>query len=197
MHPNWFSFRRVAMGVVGDCCTDGTDQHITADEIEEHVLEAPAGWLLSVRDIQPVSSVQLEWEVEVATIRQAARNSASQKQTNFQWSPTSCLEGVKWSMRLRFEWDASKQGVRIGLYVYPTYGMIPRTSQLAHFVAARSSWSVLGQIQCAKARLHGGSSQMLAGAAATFQELSTCVRAVMRVPGLPRPCQHQTAFCCG
>jgi hypothetical protein len=96
---------------------DSTDQHISAEEVKEHVAEAPASWLLPVRDIQPVSSREFEWEIDVAAIRQTAQDSASQKQTQFQWSPTSCLlGGVKWSMQLQFRWDASKQGVGIGLW---------------------------------------------------------------------------------
>jgi hypothetical protein len=94
------------------------DACLTAAVITQYVPCAPDSWLLPVRDIQPaVSSRELEWTLDVAAIRQAAKDSADQKQTSVRWSPTSCLlGGVKWSMKLEWVWDASKQGSRMGLY---------------------------------------------------------------------------------
>jgi hypothetical protein len=56
-------------------------QPATAADIEEYIPAAPASWLLPVRDIQPISSAKVEWEVEVVAIREAATQSASQKRT--------------------------------------------------------------------------------------------------------------------
>jgi hypothetical protein len=90
---------------------------LSEEDIKKGVPDAPASWLLPVRDIQPVSSMKLEWEVDVAAIRHAAQDSANKKRTTLQWSPTSCLlGGVRWSMQLKYNWDASKQGIMIGLY---------------------------------------------------------------------------------
>lgn len=61
--------------------------------VDKQVPDVPASWLLPVRDIQPRSSAQLDWEVDVATIVQARQDSASQQQTSTHWSPCSCLEG--------------------------------------------------------------------------------------------------------
>jgi hypothetical protein len=91
---------------------------VTAAEIEEYIPAAPASWLLPLRDIQPVISGKLDWEVDVAAIRQAAEKSASQKRTISQESPSSCLlGGVQWGMKLRSSWDASKQGSKLRLSV--------------------------------------------------------------------------------
>jgi hypothetical protein len=94
-----------------------TDGGIAPADILKYVTDMPPSWLLPVRNIQPVSCAQLEWVVEVEEMKQAARSSASRKQTNTLRSPGSVvLGGVLWGMRLRFEWDARKQGSTIGLY---------------------------------------------------------------------------------
>jgi hypothetical protein len=81
----------------------------------------PASWLLPVRDIQPVSSMKLDWKLDVAAIRQAAQDSARQKK-DIRYggvhlrSPTSCLlGGLMWDMSLSCIWDSSIQGSRVGL----------------------------------------------------------------------------------
>ena len=50
-----------------------------ANVVTQHVSGAPASWLLAVRDIQPVSSMKLDWEVEVAAIKRALRDSVDQQ----------------------------------------------------------------------------------------------------------------------
>jgi hypothetical protein len=96
-----------------------TDVDLGCEDIEKHVPNVPASWLLPVRDIQPTSSAQLDWEVDVAGIRQAAQDSASQKRTTILMSPTSCLlGGLTWGMELRCDWQASKQGSKIGVFVH-------------------------------------------------------------------------------
>jgi hypothetical protein len=91
---------------------------LTTGIVRERVPHAPASWLLPVRDIQPVTSMQLDWEVDVAAIKQAAQDSAGQKKTTTLRSPTSCLlGGVLWDMQLRCAWHASKQVSKIGVFV--------------------------------------------------------------------------------
>jgi hypothetical protein len=92
---------------------------LSADVITKHAADAPASWLLPVRDIKPVYSTKLEWEVDVAAIRQKAQDSASQQKDTILRSPDGCmLGGVRWGMSLDYEWDASKQGSTLGLYTH-------------------------------------------------------------------------------
>ena len=87
--------------------------------VEKQIPDVPASWMLPVRDIQPRSSAQLDWEVDVATIIQAGQDSASQQQTNTHWSPSSCLlGGLEWGMQLKYIGGASTQGSTIGLYAH-------------------------------------------------------------------------------
>jgi hypothetical protein len=90
---------------------------LSFDDFGSGVPVAPASWLLPERDIQPISRAQVEWEVDVAAIRQAAQNSASQKRTVELKSPASCLlGGIMWHMLLQCVWDNSKQGSTVGLF---------------------------------------------------------------------------------
>ena len=79
----------------------------------------PASWLLPLRDIQPGnnSRVSMAWGVDVATIRQAAQNSANQ-QTAFSLESTfsTVVGGFRWGLQLECKWDDNKQGSTIGLY---------------------------------------------------------------------------------
>jgi hypothetical protein len=50
---------------------NSTDALLRADNIQKRVWGVPASWLLPVRDSQQVNRAQLEWEVDVAAIRQA------------------------------------------------------------------------------------------------------------------------------
>jgi hypothetical protein len=171
---------------------DGTDMHISAEEIQEHVLEAPASWLLPVRDIQPVASVKVDWEVDMGTIKQTAQDCFSQKRLTILLSPTSCLlGGVKWCMRLRFEWDASKQGVRIKLFAHPRNlpaGSLRRCTYRLQCVGLEQELKGSGGRKLFS-ELGWGSSD--------FFEVGSMSGAWMQVAGLPRGCQHQAAFCCG
>jgi hypothetical protein len=91
-----------------------------ANVVTQHVTGAPASWLLSVRDIQPVSSMNLDWEVEVAAIKRALRDSVDQQKVINVWSPAKCLlSGVRWGMHLQCNWNVSKQGSIIRLYTQP------------------------------------------------------------------------------
>lgn len=77
----------------------------------------PASWLLPVRDIRPVSSVKVTWELDVSVIQKAARNGASRQQKAVLRSPYSRpLSGARWGMKLFCDWDASRQGSTIDLY---------------------------------------------------------------------------------
>ena len=83
----------------------------------EQIANVPASWLLPVRDIQLVSSVNLTWELDVCAIRTAALYSGSRKQKAIKRSPVSSLiGGVRWGMKMYCDWDASKQGSTINLY---------------------------------------------------------------------------------
>jgi hypothetical protein len=90
----------------------------TLDEAQRvaDISDVPASWLLPVRDISPVTCADVEWEVDVAAIRQAVH--AEEKM--FLTSPNRCLlamGGIIWDMRLYGCWDAGKQGSTIALFV--------------------------------------------------------------------------------
>jgi hypothetical protein len=97
----------------------GAEQSLTAEVISDYVDEAPESWLLPARDIQPVSSRELDWEVDVAAIRQAVQDSASQQIDTKLWSPTLLHRGVRWAMYLECDWDASNQGSTVDMFAKP------------------------------------------------------------------------------
>lgn len=97
-------------------CSSSSVQGLHSEHIKQHVSGAPASWLLPVREVQPVSSAQIEWEVEVAEVRRIAQDSASQKKVTVLRSPTGCLlGGIMWNMQVHGFWDTSKQGSTVGL----------------------------------------------------------------------------------
>jgi hypothetical protein len=67
----------------------------------------------------PVGGVDLEWDVGVTEIKQAAEDSATIPRPVFLMSPTTTtpLGGVRWGMQLQCSWDASKKGNIVGLFV--------------------------------------------------------------------------------
>ena len=91
---------------------------LSAADIERGIPGVPASWLLPVRDITPVASVEIEWEVNVTAIRQAAEDSAACQGTTSLTSPTSSspLGGVRWGITLQCSWDAREQGSKVGLF---------------------------------------------------------------------------------
>jgi hypothetical protein len=98
--------------------------------------DVPASWMLPVRDIQLVSSTKVQWEVDVAAIRQAAKDSASRQEKTILGSKTSCvLGGVRWGMQLQFRWDAGKKGSTVALLAHaeslPAGSFCPCTYSLA------------------------------------------------------------------
>lgn len=113
-------------------------QDIRADVLREYVPDMPDSWLLPVRDTHPVSMATLEWQLDVAAIRQAARKSVRQQETVSVWPPTSSLlGGVSWSMKLECTWlPASRVARSVCMHV-------PITCQLAHPAAAGTVWCVL------------------------------------------------------
>jgi hypothetical protein len=57
----------------------------------------------------------MQWELDAATIRQAAQTSASQEKTIILKSPHSCLlGGISWGLELYCH--HSREGTKIGLY---------------------------------------------------------------------------------
>jgi hypothetical protein len=91
-------------------------QSVRAEDINTSVSEAPASWLLPVRDLQLVSS-QVIWNLDVAAIKKAAQDSANQQAQTSLCSLHSCLlGGVWWGMLLKCTWDASTKSSSIGLY---------------------------------------------------------------------------------
>jgi hypothetical protein len=64
--------------------------------------------------------MKMDWEVDVAAIRQAAQDSAGHKKEINVWSPTTGLMGgVMWGMVLQCDWDADDQGSTISVFATP------------------------------------------------------------------------------
>jgi hypothetical protein len=103
-----------------------------------------------VRNITPVESISMDWQVDVQAIQQAAKDSASLKKTTFVRSTSYRLLGgvKKWCMQLQCKWDgtASKAAQSGCLHVLILF-------QLAHSVAALSVWSVSVQLQYAPTKI--------------------------------------------
>jgi hypothetical protein len=95
-----------------------TELGLSVADIVRGIPGVPASWLLPVRTITPLSNVEVEWELDVAAIRQAAKDSATGQGTTSLTSPTSSspLGGVRWGMELQCSWDARKQGSKVGLF---------------------------------------------------------------------------------
>jgi hypothetical protein len=96
----------------------------------------PASWMLPVRYIQLVSSTKVQWGVDVAAIRQAAKDSASRQEKTILGPTTSgVLGGVRWGMQLQFRWDAGKKGSTVALLAHaeslPAGSFCPCTYSLA------------------------------------------------------------------
>jgi hypothetical protein len=90
---------------------------LNCEDITYRIPDVPASWLLPVRDIRPVSSVNVRWELDVSALRKAALYSGSGKQKAVLRSPASrLLGGVRWGMKMYCDWDASRKGSTIDLY---------------------------------------------------------------------------------
>ena len=92
-----------------------SDASLIVANLRDSVLNVPASWLLPVRDIQPVSSASMQWELDVAAIREAAQDSASRRGQTVLKSTHSCLlGGISWGIELHAY--PSEQGTMLGLY---------------------------------------------------------------------------------
>lgn len=94
---------------------------VTVDQIKAEVPEAPASWLLPRRASKQVSSVQLQWSIDVAAIRAAAETAAQKRQASSitQSTASAPFMGITWGIGHQCFWDAadaSKQGVVFGVY---------------------------------------------------------------------------------
>jgi hypothetical protein len=91
---------------------------LRAEDIKSSVSDTPTSWLLPVQDIQSASS-QVQWQLDVAAIKQAAQDSASQQQHTSLKSPQCCLlGGVLWGILLKCTWDASTNSSSVGVYAH-------------------------------------------------------------------------------
>jgi hypothetical protein len=116
------------------------DASLSADDLKGAVVNAPGSWLLPVRDIQPVSSASIQWELDAATIRQAAQTSASQEKTTILKSPTSCLlGGISWGLELYCH--HSKEG-EDGSLVCTEIGLYARAKSLPSGSLCRCTYTV-------------------------------------------------------
>jgi hypothetical protein len=102
--------------------------------------DVPASWLLPAHGIQPVSSISLDWRVDVAAIRQTAQISSSQRTTSSMISAASSpLGGIRWCIELCCKWDPSKQGSTI------------RVSACPKSLPAGSFWRCTFSLECVAA----------------------------------------------
>ena len=120
----------------------------------EDIPGVPASWRLPVRRIQPVSSTSVQWDLDVADIRQAVQDSISKQQKVNLWSPKGCLlGGVLLGINLSCKWDASKQGSTINVYTHgkslPAGSCFRCTCSVgcAAVAAGRASTGYLGHAQ--------------------------------------------------
>lgn len=101
--------------------------------LHEAVEGAPASWLLQPRLSKPVSSVQLEWRVDVADIKQAVVEAISSRKKRILWSPGSPpLHGVDWFLALACVWKDDKGGCTVGLFTAP-HGLPANTTMNATY----------------------------------------------------------------
>ena len=92
-----------------------SDTSLSAVKIKESVLNVPASWLLPVRDTTPVTSGSMQWELEVAAIREVAQKSFKQQSsTVLKSTPTCLLGGINWGIELYAYPKA--EGTMIGVY---------------------------------------------------------------------------------
>lgn len=97
-----------------------------ASRIESDVPGAPSSWLLPTRTCKRVSSVQLEWAVDVAAIKQATQTAANTHTSasigRSAGSPP--LRGISWRIEPQCIWHTverapHKQGVIVGVFAEP------------------------------------------------------------------------------
>lgn len=90
---------------------------LSAKDIKEAVQGVPASWLLQPRLSKPVSSVQLEWRVDVADTKQAVAEAISSRQQRLLWSPPAPpLCGVAWCLALGCLWKEDREGCTICVF---------------------------------------------------------------------------------
>ena len=95
------------------------------DDIKRHVPQVPPSWLLPARDIKPARSRKVEWQLDVAAIKQAAQDSAKRQASSTLASPSILVGGVRWRMELACRWEASKQCSRVDVDVMAAPPGIP------------------------------------------------------------------------
>ena len=80
---------------------------------------APASWALGRRASKPVASVQVEWQLDVSALRDAARRSAAEQQTTSLLCPNSSppFGGISFTMKMYCAYEDG--GVNFRLYGRP------------------------------------------------------------------------------
>ena len=110
-----------------------TDASLSAEAVSKKIWSVPSSWLLPVRDIQPVHSARVDWQLDIAAIRQAALDSVSRQRTTILTSGGAS----------RFTADGNLPGKPACWDCLH----VPKTFLLDHFVGATSSWNALHQLQ--------------------------------------------------
>jgi hypothetical protein len=98
-----------------------TDFQVTAEYMQGLLAGAPASWGLPRRALQPVSSVQVTWQLNVDDIRKSAQRSANANKPVSKSSPTSTppIGGI--SFKIKLECSPKDDGsCQAGLFVVPS-----------------------------------------------------------------------------
>jgi hypothetical protein len=101
------------------------DYNVEAADLQEGgwLAGAPPSWALGRRASKPVRSVQLEWQLDVSELRDAAHRSAAKQGFVRLLSPevSPPLGGINFGMQLacRFVDAGTSTGVKLGLYFGP------------------------------------------------------------------------------
>ena len=97
-------------------------QQLAAGEVAAGLPNAPASWFLQRRELkQRNGGVGVQWSLDIATLKAAAKRSADEK-INVELQPkkvTPPLGGVAFSICMRAAWDAAANGSRLDILAVP------------------------------------------------------------------------------
>jgi hypothetical protein len=168
---------------------------LSRTDIKAIVPDVPASWLLPVRDIQASTITSMQWDLDVAAIRQAAQDSAQQRRSITLKLPTNCfLGGISWGLEL-VAYHSSK-GTITGVYKraksLPLGSLCRCTYSVECVDVAALDFSFIDQ-QC---KLFHNMAMTGAWGWRDYFNLAPCLVGLMRRPGLPRSCQRLGASSC-
>ena len=85
--------------------------------LQEYLPGALASWSAGKRSHKQVSSVSVEWDLDVSDIRTAAQRCAQEQKLTVKCSGvTPPLGGLVWGIRLDCDWDEHAGGTKVGLF---------------------------------------------------------------------------------